>query len=119
MEQTQTCHGCGALLAKTCGPHCYIKQVQQALASTVKVGDEIRFDHFGGKDRLGRVVKITKSSIHVEWMAPSSGVVRVVKISTKKRPLHWYDGKYHAEASPEHVYSEWDQKNVRLAGPRS
>lgn len=85
----------------------------------VKVGDEIRFDHFGGKDRLGRVVKITKSAVHVEWMAPSSGLVRVVKISTKVRPVHWYDGKFHEEASVEHSTSEWAGKNVRLVGPRS
>lgn len=85
----------------------------------LKVGDEIRFDHFGGKDRLGRVVKITKSSVHVEWMAPSSGLVRVVKISTKVRPLHWYDGKFHEEASLEHAASEFQGKNVRLVDARS
>lgn len=117
MEQTQTCHGCGNLLARTCGPHCYLKPVQQALASTIKVGDKIRFDHFGGKDRLGRVVKITKSSVHVEWMAPSSGLVRVVKISTKERAYtRWLSGQPTSEI---YTASEWTGKNVRLAGPRS
>ncbi len=82
-----------------------IREPERLAPADLKVGDEIRFDHFGGTDRLGRIVKLTKSSVHVEWMAPSSGLVRVVKISTKLRPLH--------------ATSEYQGKNVRLAGPRS
>lgn len=55
----------------------------------LKVGDEVRFDHFGGKDRLGKVVKITAKRIHVEWIAPSSGIVRVVPISLEPDALRF------------------------------
>lgn len=48
--------------------------------TNLKVGDEIRFDHFGGKDRPGKVVKVTATAVYVEWTAPSSGKVRVVRL---------------------------------------
>lgn len=81
-----------------------------------KVGDVVLFDHFGSKDRKGTVVKLTANSVHVEWTAPASGITRVVKLSTKLRPQHWYDGKFHQEASPDHTTSEFLSKNVRRVG---
>lgn len=54
--------------------------------TNLKVGDEIRFDHFGGKDRLGKVVRVTSTAILVEWMAPSSGKVRVVRLRHEPYP---------------------------------
>lgn len=69
---------------------------------TLCAGNEILFDHFGGKDRKGRVVKVTPNSIHVIWTAPSSGTERVVVISTK---IHEFDGR---------VYSQFQDKNIRV-----
>jgi hypothetical protein len=75
---------------------------EEITMTNLKAGDLILFDHFGGTNRRGLVVKVTKSSVHVEWTAPSSGKTRVVKLSTKPNPY-----------SPAHE-TELDGKNVRL-----
>ena len=66
--------------------------------TNLKVGDEIRFDHFGGKDRLGKVVKVTAKRIYVEWLAPSSGVVRVVPISLDADALRFKNVRHAQDA---------------------
>lgn len=72
---------------------------------TLCAGNEILFDHFGGKDRRGRVMKVTPNSVHVLWTAPSSGKSRVVVISTK---ISEYNGQ---------VYSQFQDKNIRVLNP--
>jgi hypothetical protein len=69
--------------------------------TSLKVGDRILFDHFGGKDRPGRVVKVTATAVYIEWKAPSSGKTRVVPVRHVPYP-ETYSG-----------YSQLEIKNVR------
>jgi len=48
--------------------------------TTLKPGDQVLFNHFGGTDRPGRVVKVTKSKVYIEWTSPASGITRVVPL---------------------------------------
>jgi len=70
-----------------------------------RVGDRILFDHFGHRGREGRIVKLTAHAVHIEWTAPSSGVTRVVRVSTKERP-HWDESRIGQ------MWREIDQKNI-------
>ena len=72
----------------------------------LKVGDEVRFDHFGGTRRPGKVVKITKTAAHIEWTAPASGITRVVPVSFK--PYNVVTGACEAV----------NQKNIQVARPK-
>jgi hypothetical protein len=76
------------------------------LTPNIQVGDQVMFDHFGATNRLGRVVKITATKLHVQWTAPSSAVTRVVPISLT--PSAW--GRAHGCPAP---YGPTD-KNVRV-----
>lgn len=80
--------------------------------SGLKVGDEVLFDHFGSKDRRGKVVKITASAAHVEWTAPASGKTRVVSISFKERAIPAWDGYAYQPGAT--TYVEARSKNIRL-----
>jgi hypothetical protein len=75
-------------------------------AGGFRVGDRILFDHFGHKGREGRIVKITKSAVHIEWTAPSSGVTRVVRVSTLSRPYSAWQQR------PGEMWREIDCKNI-------
>ena len=72
------------------------------------VGDEVLFDHFGGTDRRGRVVKATKSKVHIEWTAPSSGKTRVVPIGLQ--PHVYARGTAAEQSFPAEILA----KNVRV-----
>ena len=81
------------------------------------VGDIVRFDHFGAIDRQGLIVRLTKSAVHVEWSSPSSGITRVVKLSTKlyRSPaFEWTDQNGKVHSHEERIGSEFGSKNVRL-----
>ena len=52
----------------------------QLVSGLYRVGDRVRFDHFGAKERPGMIVKITAIKIYVQWTAPSSGVTRTVPL---------------------------------------
>jgi hypothetical protein len=87
-------------------------------ADAFPVGTMVLFDHFGGDNRSGKIVKRTASSIHIEWTAPSSGTTRIVKISTKlyRTPaFEWTDNNGTVHAYPERIGSEFGSKNVRMS----
>ena len=75
----------------------------------LRVGDLVLFDHFGGTNREGRVVKLTANAVSIEWTAPSSGITRTVRLSTKTR-THWGGADVPA-------FSEFGHRNVRRVLP--
>jgi hypothetical protein len=79
--------------------------------SNLAVGDRVLFDHFGGVDRPGRVVKLTKTAVYIAWTAPSSGIERVVPLSLKiyRTPAFTFGDK----TIPERVGTLFGSKNVR------
>jgi hypothetical protein len=72
-------------------------------AHNLSVGNLVLFDHFGGKNRQGRVVKLTPTAVHIEWVSPSSGIKRVVSISLK---VYF--------SNPDEPHSQFTYKNIRL-----
>jgi len=84
--------------------------MEKVRAMDLKVGDRIVFDHFGGTDRPGAVVKITPGAVHIEWTSPASGKTRVVPIKTTP----YVKGKP-AFADLVNGYIEFDAKHVRRA----
>lgn len=65
-------------------------------ARDLRPGDHVLFDHFGGTDRPGRIVRLTAGAVLVEWTAPSSGVTRTVRLRIERRDPNYpseYEGR--------------------------